>query len=208
MFPDWMEKKGRELVMKGKGFMLLGVLLVAAAIGLSIYNVYSDEHAESKSEEIIELLQEEVTENKEEIIKPIKTAKREIPTVKIDKDRYIGILEIPQLGLELPIMDEWDYKKLKVSPCRYTGSPYQNDLVIVAHNYRSHFGKINDLPAGAEVIYTDAEGTMFQYEVAGLEIIEATDIEGMINSEWDLTLFTCTYGGAQRYAVRCNSMIK
>ena len=47
VFPDWMEKKGRELVMKGKGFMLLGVLLVAAAIGLSIYNVYSDEHAES-----------------------------------------------------------------------------------------------------------------------------------------------------------------
>jgi len=103
---------------------------------------------------------------------------------------------------------EWDYKKLKVSPCRYAGSPYQNDLVIVAHNYQSHFGKISNLSAGAEVIYTDAEGTIFSYEVAGLEIIEATDIEGMINSEWDLTLFTCTYGGAQRYAVRCNLMIK
>lgn len=203
-----MEKKERELDMRGKGFMLLGALLIAGAIGLSGYNIHSNEQAESKSEEVVEILQIEVEEKKEEIVKPIKTTKREVPTVKIDKERYIGILEIPTLGLELPIMDEWDYKKLKVSPCRYTGSPYQNDLVIVAHNYESHFGNIKDLPAGAEVIYTDAEGTVFQYEVAGLEIIEATDIEGMIESGWDLTLFTCTYGGAQRYAVRCNSMTR
>ena len=203
-----MEKKERELNMKGKGFMLLGILLIAASIGLSGYNVYSDKHAESESEEVVEILQEEVVEKKEEIVKPVKTPKREIPTIKIDKERYIGILEIPALGLELPIMDEWDYEKLKVSPCRYAGSPYQNDFVIVAHNYKSHFGKIKDLPEGAEVIYTDAEGTVFQYEVAGLEIIEAADIEGMIESEWELTLFTCTYGGAQRYAVRCNSVIR
>lgn len=203
-----MEKKERELDMKGKGFMLLGILLVAASIGLSGYNVYSDKHAENESEEVVEILQEEVVEKKEEIIKPVKTVKRELPTIKIDKERYIGILEIPKLGLELPVMDDWNYEKLKAAPCRYTGSPYQNDLVIVAHNYKSHFGNIKDLPAGAEVIYTDAEGTVFQYEVAGLEVIEATDIEGMVESEWALTLFTCTYGGAQRYAVRCNPMIK
>lgn len=188
--------------------MLLGILLMGVAIGLGGYNVYSDKNAESESEEVVEILQEEVVEKKEEIVKPVKTTKREVPTVKIDDKRYIGILEIPMLELELPIMDEWDYKKLKVSPCRYTGSPYQNDLVIVAHNYKSHFGNIKDLPAGAEVIYTDAEGTVFHYEVAGLEVIEAADIEGMVESEWALTLFTCTYGGAQRYAVRCNPVIK
>ena len=36
--------------------------------------------------------------------------------------------------------------------------------------------------------------------------IKATDIEGMVHSGYDLSLFTCNYGGKARVTVRCERM--
>lgn len=100
-------------------------------------------------------------------------------------------------------MSQWSYPKLKKSPCRYRGSVYKDDLVIAAHNYRTHFGRIKDLSEGDEVIFTDIDGNIFYYEVALLEILAPNAVVEMESSEWDLTLFTCTLGGASRVTVRC-----
>ena len=56
---------------------------------------------------------------------------------------------------------------------------------------------------GSTVVFTDVEGRCFSYEVQTVETLEATAIEEMVSSEWDLTLFTCTVGGAARVTVRC-----
>lgn len=48
------------------------------------------------------------------------------------------------------------------------------------------------------------DNNVFEYEVAQIEIIEPTDIEQMTTADdWDLTLFTCNYGGSVRITVRC-----
>jgi sortase A len=36
-----------------------------------------------------------------------------------------------------------------------------------------------------------------------LEILRPTAVEEMISGDWDLTLFTCTIGGATRVTIRC-----
>ena len=41
------------------------------------------------------------------------------------------------------------------------------------------------------------------YEVSRVEQLERTAIEEMESGDWDLTLFTCTVGGAARVTVRC-----
>ena len=41
------------------------------------------------------------------------------------------------------------------------------------------------------------------YEVSLVEQLERTAIEEMESGDWDLTLFTCTVGGAARVTVRC-----
>ena len=46
-------------------------------------------------------------------------------------------------------------------------------------------------------------GNVFFYTVEDLEVVPGTGTEEMISTEWDLTLFTCTYGGQDRYTVRC-----
>ena len=60
------------------------------------------------------------------------------------------------------------------------------------------------LEEGAEVCFIDAEGNIFTYTLAWTEIIDQYDIHKMLSKkeDWDLTLFTCTYGGEDRYTFR------
>ena len=126
-----------------------------------------------------------------------------MPVQEIDGEGYIGILQIPDLALELPIIGEWSYPRLRTAPCRYVGSAYTHDLIIAAHNYASHFGGLASLALGSEVIFTDMDGNRFIYAVSGTEQLPGTAIEEMKSGDWDLTLFTCTIGGAARVTFRC-----
>ncbi len=121
---------------------------------------------------------------------------------------YMGILYLPSLGLELPVMSEWSYPNLKIAPCRYYGSAEGGDLVIAAHNYSCHFGHIAELVSGDEIIYVDGNGTQYTYTVTGSEIIGGQNSAAMTanSDEWDLTLFTCTYGGTSRVTIRAELM--
>lgn len=130
----------------------------------------------------------------------------EMAEVEMDGYAYIGYISMPSLDLELPIMSEWDYKRLKVAPCRYTGSVNGDDLVLLAHNYTKHFGKIRRLTAGDIVSFTDVDGVTTHYEVISLVTLQPTDVEKVTASGYDLTLFTCTYGGSTRVTVYCDKL--
>ena len=128
----------------------------------------------------------------------------DMPVVRHEGNDYIGVLEIPRLGLRLPVMSEWSYPKLKKAPCRYAGTAYLDNFVISAHNYDSHFGRLKKLTEGESIFFTDADGNRFTYEVAMIETLQPASISEMKNSEFDLTLFTCTVGGKMRVTVRCD----
>ena len=199
---------------KGSGFILAGLLLIAAALLLTGYNLWEENRAGDAAVEVAHQLVEiipQVAEPEvpaEEIVPEmplyVTYPEMEMPAAKIDSDLYIGILEIPALDLELPIMSSWSYPKLKVAPCRYTGSAYTKDLVIAAHNYKSHFGRLGNLALGDRITFTDVDGNVFTYEVAAQETLMPTAIREMTSGEWALTLFTCTVGGSYRVAVRCD----
>ena len=123
--------------------------------------------------------------------------------IPMDGYSYIGYLTFPTLGLELPVMDSWDMVRLRKAPCRYYGSAETQDLVIAAHNYRSSFGQCQKLQIGDEILFTDAAGIVRRYLVGELEIVEPTAVDYMIRSDWDLSLYTCTYDGSRRLTVRC-----
>lgn len=107
-------------------------------------------------------------------------------------------------GVELPVFDEWNYKRLKTAPCRYTGSVFADDMIIAAHNYKSHFGTLNKLKSGDKVTFIDPYGTAHRYVVSQLITLDGTSVTDMQAGDWDFTLFTCTKGGAQRVTVRCS----
>lgn len=131
---------------------------------------------------------------------------REMPTVEIDGVEYIGYLEIPSLNLTLPIIGETTNRNLQKAPCRFFGSAYLDNLVVGAHNYQSHFGRLGRLSYGDILIFTDMEGNVFTYEVADIETLKAYQGEYLCNGEWDLSLFTCTLSGDQRITIRCQEI--
>lgn len=127
----------------------------------------------------------------------------DMPMQEANGQQYIGVIDIEGISVSLPVISDWDYQKLKLAPCRYSGSAYQPGFVIMAHNYAGHFGKLDTLSYGSRVTFTDVDGNIFVYEVADIEILERTDVEDMKSDAWDLTLFTCTVGGSSRVTVRC-----
>lgn len=116
---------------------------------------------------------------------------------------YVGVLEIPALSLELPIVSQWSQANARIAPCRYKGSVYMDDMIICAHNYQSHFGNLPSLSIGDTIRFTDMEGNLFRYRVLEIEVMDGTAVEQMEAGDWDLTLFTCTIGGKSRFTVRC-----
>ena len=124
--------------------------------------------------------------------------------VALDGYEYVGYIEIPTLGLKLPVMAQWDYDRLKIAPCRQFGSSRTDDLVIAAHNYESHFGRLKELVKGDTVTFTDMEGIINTYSVEKIETLKPESVDAVENSGYDLVLYTCTLGGKTRVTAFCN----
>lgn len=197
-------------------FNTLGILSFVMAFLLTAYNLHIDQRGMRLSEASASAIASQSRDRQERAMTA--TTERQLPeesaeTVEcampisiVDGQAYIGILEIPSKELVLPVMNEWNYTNLKSAPCRFDGSLYEKNLIIVAHNYRSHFGQLKDLKIGDNVIFTDANGRTFCFEVIAFETIEPSGVSTMKSGDWELTLFTCTLGGSKRLAVRCMSV--
>ena len=210
-----MSKKKKNQI--GKIFTITGLLLFAAALALSVYNLWDGYRAEQSREKLLEEYRdknqnisgegEQAEESDGQIPDYQLNPEMEMPEITLedlDGAACIGVLEIPKIDLKLPVLSEWSYPLLKKAPCRYSGSAYLDNLVIAAHNYRTHFGKLKELETGDEVIFTDAAGNRFEYKVAAVEALTPQSVEDMTSGEWALSLFTCTLDGKNRVTVRCD----
>lgn len=215
--------------------MTAGVLFLLAALVLTGYNLWDEKNAAQTSgqalEQLLEVIPSQLPQTEEggeespeetdelaqtpilplpsagevEIPDHILNPEMELPEQSVNGESYIGVLEIPALGLRLPIISQWSDRALKSAPCRYAGSPYTEDLIIAGHNYRSHFADLKSLPEDSPVYFTDLDGNRFPYRVVLIETLASTDVEEMESGDWALTLFTCTSGGQHRVAVRCRT---
>ncbi len=189
------------------GLLLWPVLAMAAACFLLYENHREEAAAGTESAVVLTQLREALAEDAQAGVTAVPghdetqtDAPRDMPTLEIDGQAYIGYLEL----LTLPVMSDWSYEKLRIAPCRYWGSVYDDSLVILAHNYARHFGGIKDLEIGDSVQFIAADGVIYRYAVAAQETLERGDVAAMTGSDYDLTLFTCTYGGRRRVTVRLN----
>ena len=210
----------RKNVFKGQIFIGIGIVLVLAAVILFACNQWADAQAGRSSQEAKEGIldamedpevkpepapaQSQDPDAPEQERAPDSETVRKIPSLKFNGAYYLGILSVPKLGKELPVQTDWSYPKLKVSPCRYSGSLENGGLVIAAHNYFRHLGGMSRLSQGDPVSIMDVYGGQYQYQVQEILQLEADQVDAMVNSGYDLTLFACNYGGRARVTVRCD----
>lgn len=214
-------------ITKGKCLVIIGSLLLLAAAILIFSNIRQDKKSGERAREVLVALEAKITDEVkksstettteqsdqkytapvEDLFAQYATEETEIQEklAEIDGNSYVGIIDIPVLGIRLPVMSEWSYENLKISPCRYSGRADDGSLIVAAHNYSSHFGNISSLSVGNEMIFIGADGTEYHYEVIQIDTLDGTDVEGLLaddSGNWDLTLFTCTLSGQSRVCVR------
>lgn len=214
------EQSGRK--QRGLLSITVGLLLIAAALFLASYNLYDELRAEQSARQAVTQLdaylpaeaapeapsdsagdQEPLVSDERTVIPDyVLSPNMEMPVETINGIDFIGVLRIPALELELPVISEWNYPNLKTAPCRYSGSAYLNNLIICGHNYTSHFGTLKNLWEGDIATFTDMDGNVFTYKMVERETLLPTSIDAMESGEWDLTLFTCTVGGQSRVTIR------
>lgn len=223
---------------KGSIWIIFGTMLLLVALFIILYNFHEDFNGSETSNSVVEQIKSQlppiqyevqspnddfttmdtpsmedeiigqyqegtITENQE--VTPVE----ETPSLYVDGDYYLGIITIPSLNLELPILRNLTSKNLKKAPCQYMGSISTGDLIVAGHNYRSHFGRLQELNSGDTIFLTDMNGIVHTYEVVQSEIVNGKDIQAMQSGAdfWDLTLFTCTLSGQSRVTIRAISTI-
>lgn len=199
-----------------KLLILLGGLLLTAALVWLGYNIFWDIQVGKKAQETLLALQSFIPEGESRQISDLRSKPWEevpdyvlnpelpMPVRRVNEVDFVAILTIPALKLELPVAADCSGQNLTMSPCAYSGTAYHQDFVIAGHNYGVHFGKLEELVEGDAVDIQDMEGHLFHYHVVTMEQLSEEEIDSMNHSPYDLTLFTCTSSNRSRLAVRAN----
>lgn len=188
--------------------VVLGLVMVLTAMGLHL----SMEKQDTLAGESAQILLQQMELNKTVSVElpDLTVPDEEVPvSTDMPEKEYlgysmIGTLRISSVGIELPIMSSWSYELLEVAPCRYSGSVLTENMILMGHNYTSHFMPLHDVKIGALVEFEDVNGVVYRYKVSKLESLHRSDID-KLEDDFPLTLFTCTLGGINRVVIRCEN---
>lgn len=159
---------------------------------------------------------EEVVEETEEIAEPIQNNETQNTTSKtttytVDGENYtvIGVLNIPSLNIEYPILSETSTQLLKVSLNKYWGAnPNEvGNMVVVGHNYKNNkfFSNLSKIQHGEIVKITDLEGKTLDYKVYDTFVIDPYDnscTSQLTDGKTEITLITCHYENGSNHATK------
>lgn len=199
--------------MKKRGcvWIILGIILVVISLGMHLAQQKADQIAGENARILLRQLElsqlpveafDPAPEDTPEKPLPEPAAPGPMPEKEYLGYAMIGTVRVPSVGIELPVLSNWSYTLLNVAPCRYSGSVMGEDMILMGHNYKSHFTPLHNVAVGDTVEFEDVNGVVYRYVVA--EILSLHKNEGeLLPSDYPLTLFTCTPGGQRRWVVRC-----
>ena len=181
----------------GKIFTITGLLLFAAALALSAYNLWDGYRAEQSREKLLEEYRDknqnisdegkQADESDGQIPNYQLNPEMEMPEIALedlDGAACIGVLEIPAIDLKLPVLSEWSYPLLKKASCRYSGSAYLDNLVIAggSSDTDSFMEELKELAKGDDrILFTGfVQGAMLDELYSNTYIYTLpSDLEGM-----------------------------
>ncbi len=231
--PDMKKKKK---VFKFEFFV--SVFLLCILSSYAIYAEYDRNKSEQVSQEILdgmefqdgtEIVEEEVTVvvlnalPEEETVAQTQTVQTERPidvpdeqkSVASDGTVYytIGVINIPSINVNYPILSTYSDALLKISPCKFHG-PNPNEvgnLCIAGHNYKNSkfFSKVPTLENGDKIEIKDLGGDTVTYAVYDKFIVNPDELEctsQLTGGRREVTLITCTNDNKQRYIIKAREV--
>lgn len=191
--------------------LLLGAALLCAALLLAAKNRHEETSAGEAAAALLAQAEQTIAQHAavptpapssavEETLSPSPSAS---PSAAPEGPAFLGVLSVPAVSLTVPVLAEWSYYHLTLAPCRDCGSVETGDLVIAAHNYDTHFGRLSRIAPGDSVYFTDMAGSMTEYAAASVEQRDPSDAEGVRGSGYPLVLYTCSWDCTARVTVFC-----
>lgn len=126
----------------------------------------------------------------------------------------IGVINIPSINVNYPILSTYTDELLKIAPCKFHG-PNPNEvgnLCIAGHNYKNSkfFSKVPTLELGDKIEITDLSGRMLTYTIYDKFIVNPDELEctsQLTNGKKEITLITCTNDNKQRHIIKAREVI-
>ena len=185
----------------GKLCFMVGCLLVAGSFMLFLSVRLTVARAQTRNAAVVERicnylppLQPGVQENYSNMTMPL---------LEIDGSDYVALLDIPALGLTLPVADKWDKGRIIAGPRRFEGTAYDGSLVVGGADQPGQFSGFASLQPGSSILVTDMTGLTFHYVIDRIDRSSLASKEILTGGNTDLTLFVRNAYGLNYLILRC-----
>lgn len=198
-------------------YKILFVILIITAIviiGIIANKQYNDKVYDEKNLDIVKLFHEE-EEEKETIAKEEGTTDDNIKiNLELEGHKVIGLIKIPAIDLEYPILEKTTQATMKIAISRFFGgdiNEYGNVSLAGHNNYSgTMFGKNKYLKLGDKIYLTDLTTKTIEYEIYDIFTTDPNDtsiLETKDETVREVTLITCKNGRSQRLIIKAKEKV-
>ena len=187
--------------------ILLVILIIVAVViaSIIIHKQYKDRVYDGENKEIVKLFHEQEKKQDDK-----KTKKVELKYQGYD---VIGLIEIPAINLEYPILDKTTKATMRTSISRFSGGDINElgNVSLAGHNNYSGtmFGKNKNLKLKDKVLLTDLAGVTIEYEIYDIFVTDPDDtsiLETKDETKREVTLITCKNGRSERLIIKAREI--
>jgi LPXTG-site transpeptidase (sortase) family protein len=189
------------------------ILVILVIIALVLTTIVFKKNIENKK----------IENNTQTVLQEIKSGKKttsgSIDVIEeIDEQiggyKVVGIINIPKIDIEYPILEKTNKESLKLSITKFYGEKInqKGNIVLAGHNNlnKTMFGKIKQLENGDIIELTDSQMVTVKYQVFDKYVIDPNDIDCIFPIEEntrEVTLITCTNRDKNRLVVKAREII-
>lgn len=191
-------------------YKIILIILIIIAIILSVFVIkkqIDSQKVENQVQEVLSKIKKD-NQNNEETSDVIQEIDEEINGYKV-----IGIIKIPKIEIEYPILEKTDKTSLDLSITKFWGDKInqKGNVVLAGHNRLNNtmFGKIDKLEKGDIIELTDSQMVTIKYQVFKTYVVDPNDINCILPEDEEtreITLITCSNRDKNRLVVKAREI--
>ena len=166
--------------------LALGIILIAAAVGLYGVRTVSSHIAASHARDVMTEMSRLIPQYADDDPKASGEMGTPLPQIEIDGTSFIGYLEFKQQEAKIPVAaDDYDGKEFA---SRAGGWPSSGPFMISGRDNDGAMGILDEIKPGDDITFVDVNGTRRTYTVTNLGSVKASDDADDIKE--DMVLYT------------------
>lgn len=194
--------------MKNKIINILLAILIVSIIATTVLIIIKygrSQKNEKELKEVVATITTQIQENKEE--------NEPIGDIEVKGYKVVGIIKIPKINIEYPILEKTTDEAMKYSVTHFWGDEVNaiGNYTIAGHNNMdgTMFGNTSELDIGDIIELTGLDGKKIQYQIFKQYIIDPEDVscvKSVKAGTREVTLITCTNGHKNRRVTKAREI--